>query len=129
MSGRVGYEVLEGDGTAALQTPLATLHAFNGFTDRFLATPAAGLTELYVKLAAKGTKDSALAGFKLALAYHEFQADANGADYGNEWSVALARAIATAHGTVIFSVKYADYTAKGFATDTTKLWLTAHYRY
>ncbi|MCZ6893376.1 MAG: alginate export family protein, partial [Gammaproteobacteria bacterium] len=30
---KFGYEVLDGDGTHSFQTPLATLHAFNGVTD------------------------------------------------------------------------------------------------
>ena len=30
---RVGREVLEGNGVNALQTPLATVHAFNGWAD------------------------------------------------------------------------------------------------
>lgn len=43
----VGYEVLGGNGTNAFQTPLATLHKFNGWADRFLDTPNAGLRDAY----------------------------------------------------------------------------------
>ena len=50
VTARLGYEVLQGDGTAAFQTPLATLHAFNGITDQFLTTPPDGLEDLYLKL-------------------------------------------------------------------------------
>ena len=32
-----------------LQTPLATLHAFNGWADMFLTTPANGLQDLYFR--------------------------------------------------------------------------------
>ncbi|MCX7677420.1 MAG: alginate export family protein, partial [Alteraurantiacibacter sp.] len=44
----LGYELLGSDLSTtgvqrAFQTPLATLHKFNGWTDQFLATPAAGL--------------------------------------------------------------------------------------
>ena len=43
---KLGFERLEGNGTVALQTPLATLHAFNGWADKFLSTPANGLRDV-----------------------------------------------------------------------------------
>jgi len=44
---RGGVEVLGGDsdGGDAFSTPLATLHAFNGWADQFLVTPATGLLD------------------------------------------------------------------------------------
>ncbi|MDX1572303.1 MAG: alginate export family protein, partial [Xanthomonadales bacterium] len=46
----LGFESLGGGDApgAAFSTPLATLHAFNGWADRFLATPDAGLEDLFV---------------------------------------------------------------------------------
>ena len=35
LTGLVGYEVLEGNGAIGFSTPLATLHAFNGWADMF----------------------------------------------------------------------------------------------
>jgi hypothetical protein len=46
-----GYEKLGSDNGIALQTPMATLHKFNGWADLFLTTPAAGLRDLYAGLA------------------------------------------------------------------------------
>ncbi|HLF12977.1 MAG TPA: alginate export family protein, partial [Gammaproteobacteria bacterium] len=46
----LGYEVLTGNGTTAFQTPLATMHAFQGWADKFLTTPAAGIEDRYLKL-------------------------------------------------------------------------------
>ena len=43
-----GYEVLGADDGAALtsfQTPLATLHKFQGWADKFLTTPPNGIRE------------------------------------------------------------------------------------
>ncbi len=40
ISYKLGREHLGGNGRHALQTPLATLHAFKGWADRFLVTPA-----------------------------------------------------------------------------------------
>src|SRR3546814_9939519 len=45
---KAGLERLEGNGSAALPTPMATLHAFNGWADKFLTTPANGLRDLYL---------------------------------------------------------------------------------
>lgn len=47
----LGWEALGGDDDAqgkALRTPLASPHGFNGWADRFLTTPDAGLDVLYV---------------------------------------------------------------------------------
>ncbi len=44
---KAGYELLGGDGLYGFQTPLATLHAFNGWADQFLGTPAGGLEDTY----------------------------------------------------------------------------------
>jgi hypothetical protein len=51
LTGLIGYEVLEGNGTIGFATPLATLHAFNGWADMFLTTPANGLKDFYLKAA------------------------------------------------------------------------------
>ena len=34
-------------------TPLATLHKFQGFADKFLTTPANGIRDTYIELATK----------------------------------------------------------------------------
>ena len=47
---KAGYEVLEGAPTGGLAfvTPLATLHKFQGWADKFLATPASGIEDAYI---------------------------------------------------------------------------------
>ncbi|MEO8998806.1 MAG: alginate export family protein [Rhodanobacter sp.] len=44
ITAKLGWEHLGGNGQHALQTPLATLHAFNGWDDQFNVTPPAGWT-------------------------------------------------------------------------------------
>ncbi len=44
----VGYEVMEGNGVRGFSTPLATLHKFDGWADKFLTTPPNGLERRYV---------------------------------------------------------------------------------
>ena len=46
----VGYEVMEGNGVRGFSTPLATLHKFDGWADKFLTTPPNGLERRYVTL-------------------------------------------------------------------------------
>ncbi len=116
-----GYELLSGErGTftattnPAFQTPLATLHAFQGWADRFLTTPSAGIEDLW--LGVNGT----LAGWNLKLVRHDFGAEATGADYGSEWDASASRKFAKRYE---FLVKYADYSADGLLTDTRKVWV------
>ena len=114
-----GYEELGSDrGRAAFQTPLATLHAFNGWADLFLTTPANGLRDRYAGIA---RSLPFLPGFKAELIYHEFDSDVGGIDYGREWDAALAFRL----GAVNLLAKYAHYDAGGFGSDTEKLWLQA----
>ncbi len=116
-----GYEELGSDGgVAAFQTPLATLHAFNGWADLFTTTPATGLRDYSMTI---GTTFGVpfLPGFKADLTYHEFDADFGGLDYGSEWDASLGFRL----GPVGLLAKYARYDADAFAVDTEKFWLQA----
>lgn len=113
LTAKVGYEVLGGDGMYAFSTPFATLHAFNGWADKFLATPVMGLTDAYVSVGAKP------AGFKLLAVFHDFSADEGGADYGTELDLVASRKIGKLSTAAL---KYARYSADTFATDTDKVW-------
>ncbi|MBU2886437.1 alginate export family protein [Gilvimarinus agarilyticus] len=109
-----GYEVLgSDDGVVAFSTPLATLHKFQGWTDRFLGTPAAGVEDLYVGVS------GALGGVKLAATYHDLSAEYGSTDYGQEIDISAAKKI----GPVTLLVKYADYQADDFGSNTQKLWV------
>lgn len=110
---RAGIEHLGGNGRHALQTPLATLHAFNGWADKFAnATPPGGLEDFYASLGGSAK------GAEWTLAWHDYRAD-TGSSYGSEWNASLAFPI---RGKLKGMVKLADYRADGFARDTTKLW-------
>jgi hypothetical protein len=116
-----GYEELGSDGgVAAFQTPLATLHAFNGWADLFLTTPANGLRDYYGGIS-KTFGLPFLSGIKADLAYHQFDSDFGGIDYGSEWNATLGFKL----GPVNLMAKYANYDASGFAVDTEKVWLQA----
>ncbi|WP_338445078.1 alginate export family protein [Pelagerythrobacter marensis] len=118
---KAGYEELGSDGgTAAIQTPLATLHAFNGWADVFLTTPAAGLRDHYVTVG-RAIGVPFLPGLKAGLTYHEFDSAFGGLDYGHEWDASLGFTL----GPAALLAKYANYQADGFAVDTEKFWLQA----
>jgi hypothetical protein len=82
---KADYELLEGNGTSAFQTPLGTNHAFQGWADRFLITPADGIEALY------GTVAASVYGPSLVVVYHDFSADNDGYDYGTEWDAQLSK--------------------------------------
>lgn len=109
-----GYENLgSDDGSAAFQTPLATLHAFQGWADRFLATPATGVEDVFVSLG------GSVGSVKLSASYHQLSADVGGMDYGDEINISAATSV----GPVKALVKIADYQAEDFGSDTQKIWL------
>ena len=120
-----GYEVLEGDGTSAFQTPLATLHKFNGLTDQFLTTPPDGLQDLYLMLDAPLP---GLSGLSLKANYHQFWAENGDAHYGSEWAAGLFKTVGTNYGGITFGLEYAAYDADGFSQDTDKLWATVQFK-
>jgi hypothetical protein len=120
-----GQEVLGGDGTVAFATPLATLHAFQGWADKFLATPAGGIEDNYVKLTyalgARGPLKSLSAmGF-----FHDFKADTGVVSYGDELDLLLVAQIAR----MTFTAKYSSYSADSLFTDTDKFWLSMDYAF
>ncbi len=129
-----GVEQLDGNGTQAFQTPLATLHKFNGVTDQFLATPAGGLRDLYGKAKTTLPPIGGVGGIKLFGAYHKFTDDDGSTDYGREWNLGIAKTFSKGLGAVsdmgpvTFSLQYADYDADTFAVDIKKLWLTVSFK-
>lgn len=127
---KAGYEVLSGDGSNAFQTPLATLHKFNGWADAFLNTPAAGLEDAYVSLSYKiDNTDTFADGFKIAGIYHNFDSnDSSSGDFGDETDLSIGRSFTLPDGGQPFKVvnvlvKYADYEGDSGITDREKFWL------
>ena len=116
-----GYAVLgSDDGEQAFRTPLGTLHKFQGWTDRFLATPLNGVENLY--LTATGRRGPVV----ITLAFHDFQAERGGADYGYEIGASLTWKIRDNFDALL---KIADYSADEHAADITKFWMMLTYRF
>lgn len=137
---KLGYEVLGADLNAttkasgavvaagkSFSTPLATLHAFNGWADMFLATPSQGLNDLYVSVAGE------LAGLKLGAVFHDYRADKttkilSSDKLGSELNFVVTKAFGKNYAA---GFKYAKYEASGTPAstfgsanvDTRKAWL------
>jgi hypothetical protein len=124
----LGHERLgadEGVPLASFQTPLATLHKFQGWADRFLTTPPNGIRDWYGSAGYGWKKTMGLDAINATLVYHRFNSDRLGLHYGNEWN-ALASA---KKGRWTATAKFAAYNADDFATDTRKFWLQLEWAY
>jgi hypothetical protein len=124
---KAGYEVLGGDngnGNRAFQTPLATKHAFQGWADQFLTTPADGIEDAYVGVTAP------LLGGTLQAWYHDFSTEQGSDEYGNEIDLSYAHPIPGVKG-LVGLLKYATYDSgdKARTVDTDKVWLQLQYSY
>ena len=122
----LGYEVLGADSGAgtAFRTPLATLHAFNGWADQFLGTPAAGLEDVYVNFKMKAGK------WNLTFVYHDFSSDTGSFNYGDEFDVSGALKLSDRYGLLLKGAFFgADSSSPLTNVDTNKFWvmLTASY--
>lgn len=115
MTAAVGFESLGSDsGNYGFQTPLATKHAFNGWADKFGATPADGLNDTYVKLVTQVTD------IKLQAVYHDYSANEGSADKGSELDLQASIDFAKYYSA---GIKYAAYSKGDSGVDTDKGWL------
>jgi len=122
----LGYESLGGSTVAgeAFRTPLATLHAFNGWADQFLATPTAGLDDLYFTVKAKAGK------WSLTGVYHDFSSETGSDDYGKEFDLSAGISLGQGYGLLLKGAFFShDSSSPLNKVDTDKFWimLTASY--
>ncbi len=112
-----GYEVLGGSASPgkAFRTPLATLHAFNGWADQFLATPDDGLQDLWLGLGATA------GAWSLEGVFHDFSAESGSRDFGTEIDFSAGRKLGDRYSLLL---KLARFRADNPAfRDTTKIWV------
>ncbi|MBX9642510.1 MAG: alginate export family protein [Novosphingobium sp.] len=114
-----GYEKLGANNGRAVQTPMATLHKFQGWADLFLTTPAGGIEDWNLSANYKFTGVKALPGLNAAVTFHRFESDAGSLHYGDEWDASIGFKV----GRAAVLLKYANFNAAAFGTDTRKLWL------
>lgn len=81
----VGAEILEGDGVRGFATPLATLHAFQGWADVFLTTPADGIRDLNASVSWTDETPPIGRALTLTARAHHFASDDGDTDFGEEF--------------------------------------------
>ena len=115
--GGVGFQLLGSDGGAnAFQFPLGTNHAYQGWADVFLSTPASGVEDFYIYA---GTKLPF--GINAKVFYHDYSANEGTGDLGSEIDVVLAKKINNNWSVL---AKFADYNGEDSGNaDRTKFWL------
>jgi hypothetical protein len=121
----LGYELLGSDGVVAFATPLATLHAFQGWADKFLTTPAAGIADSYVRFTYPLGKRGRFTNVSATALFHDYEADFGSAHYGEELNLQLVARTER----MALTAKFADYRADALLTDTEKLWLSVDYSF
>ncbi|MDE1917912.1 MAG: alginate export family protein [Sphingomonadales bacterium] len=130
VTANAGYEMMGADARAtggpwSMQTPMATLHGFDGWADVFLTTPSTGLSDTYIGLSGKLPQVTVLPGLKYGVSYHWFGSDLNSTKFGNE----VDAQVGFRTRNINWLIKYASYVAKGFGADTKKFWLQADYAF
>ncbi len=131
LSFEAGIESLGSNGIKSFSTPLATLHAHNGWADQFLVTPVQGLQDRYLKLKyVTAGLGKWIDNTVIQLIYHDFNSVKGSMNYGTEWNASITRAIKGQDLSIPFiklvdvGFKYADYNAKDLFADTRKGWFT-----
>jgi hypothetical protein len=121
------------NGVYAFQTPFGTNHLFQGWVDKFLATPKDGIKDTFV------TATYRLDDFLFFADYHLINSDRDfvkstggtGNKYGKEWNAAVTYNV---NSNVVTKLEYGKFTesdqyAAARIRDTEKLWLTAMYTF
>lgn len=136
---KVGYESLEGDGVRGFTTPLATVHAFQGWSDAFVSAGgnksfADGIEDKNLSFNAKPRfKKTYLFNSDILVRYHDFDDQRTGADLGHEWDVQVTAAITPK---LSIQLKYADFQREATVPagmlapppSRAKAWLTLEYK-
>ncbi|MGD9965758.1 MAG: hypothetical protein AB7T59_04510 [Hyphomonadaceae bacterium] len=123
----VAGERLEGDGARGFATPLATLHAFQGWGDVFLATPADGVRDLNASVSYSTRPWLAEQPVTFTVRAHDF-ADGDGdVEFGSEVDASVRFALSE-HVSVEAKAAAFEGEDPRFA-DRTKFWFAVEYRY
>jgi hypothetical protein len=123
----VGLERLGGDGRRGFSTPLATLHAFQGWADVFLATPADGVRDLNLKAGTTLKVGPHETPVRFMAAAHHFTDEDGSRRYGRELDLLVAAPLGK-QLTAEVKAAFFDGARAPFA-DRSKLWVTLELKY
>ena len=118
LTAKLSYEVLgSDDGLYGFQTPYGTKHAFNGWADKFLVTPAAGLEDRFVTVGLNLLPYAV----NLLAVFHDYEADEGSADYGSEWNLQAVKVFSPKYSA---GLKFSAYDGNDLPyRDTSKFWV------
>lgn len=122
----LGATLLEGDSETSFKTPLAALHGYAGWADRFLVnTPPDGLMDIRLRL------DEVIFGWEIAAAFHKFRANRSSiaSTYGTELDMVASKIF----GKYEWTLKMARYKGNAvwkplpWGNNVTKFWLEVEF--
>ena len=127
----IAQETLGSDNGVGLQTPLATLFAFNGWADKFLVTPKNGLKDSYVR------GRSNVAGIVVGADFHQFKSDAGSMNLGREVDLIAEKDLDKSFAVGARAARYkadaasvgANNTTGVTLVDTNKAWVYGTYKF
>ena len=146
---RIDQELLSSnDNKFAFQTPYGTNHLFQGWVDKFLATPRSGIKDTFITATYKYDDFLFFADYHFIYADEDFNtvgggASTNGNKYGTEWNIAATYNYSK---NIMAKLEYGKFSEddhyaaipnvanniagnRGRIRDTDKLWLTAMYTF
>lgn len=127
LTATLALERLDGDGAQGFQTPLATLHAFQGWADVFLTTPRDGVRDVSFTASYALAHPPLGRDAVLTASWREFH-DADGSvRYGNELDVS-ARLVLDARWAVEIKGAHFDGALAAYP-DRDKVWAALDYRF
>lgn len=126
LSGRLGIESLEGNGTIGFLTPLATLHKFQGWADVFLATPANGVRDIYAQVGFAFPEAPFGESLDAAFVFHDFESESGSMDLGSEIDFVVRSNLGNGFGA---ELKAAFYNGPSVGpADKDKIWFGVTYQ-
>lgn len=127
VTGALALEQLDGNGAQAFQTPLATLHAFQGWADVFLTTPRDGLRDVSATVSYAVAHPPVGRSGVLTASWREFH-DADGsARYGDELDLS-ARLVLDPRWAIEIKGAHFNGAVAAFP-DRDKVWAALDYRF
>jgi len=113
-------EVLgSGDGQG-FQTPLGTLHKFQGLSDQFLVTPEDGVRDYSALVQYNFGQIGPFSAVKAFARHHWFEADTDGQNFGQELNLSLSAKLNQSK----FVLEFARYDADQFSEDNQSVFVT-----
>jgi hypothetical protein len=123
-----GQEVMQGNGAVGFATPLATMHRFHGWADKFLVTPVNGIEDRYASVSYQAKGVAMLDTLAAIVTYRDLRSERLAIDLGAEVDLLLQ----AKYQRFVASLKYARYEANEGQTpaayqDTRKFWAQLEY--